>query len=100
MKLRKISTDKLKDDKMLSQLKTTLFEFKDENLELRLDSVESMTNSAGESKFEDTCNELHGRWLIVNGNKLKKDSGPKNSTCIYLFLFFFVTLAFTFIVNY
>lgn len=89
MKLRKIHSDKLNDN-ALSQLKTSLFEFKDENLELRLEDDEPVTagNDYGESRSDlssTSYNEIHGRWLLVNGNKMKKDTAnaqSKNSDCM------------------
>ena len=82
MKLQKIQTDKL-NDKALNQLKTNLFEFKDENLELKLNEEDPIVCEQQRFADESSYNEIHGRWLLVNGNKLKKENiiPIKNSGC-------------------
>lgn len=81
LKLNRINSDKL-NDKALSQLKTSLFELKDENVELSLEEVidtSSSTNIILANSQEDAYNDLHGRWLIISGNKLKKEAVHKSS---------------------
>ena len=73
MKLQKIQTDKL-NDKALSQLKTNLFEFKDENLELKLNEEDPISCEQQRVDNESSYNEIHGRWLLVNGNRKKKEN--------------------------
>lgn len=79
--LRKIQVEK-SNEKVLSQLKASLFEFKDETLPLKLYGDED--EKAAEKQLlmgldEPSYDEIHGRWLLVNGNKLKKE--PVQKSC-------------------
>lgn len=77
MKLKKVNAEKL-NDKTLNQFKMSLFELKDENLPLRLDEPDELVMATANDAAYN-YNEIHGRWLIVNGNKLGKKEAKSSA---------------------
>ena len=80
---------------MPSQFKTTLFELENELIELKLPSGDEDDASAAsmnrnkKSVASTKMADLHGKWLVVNGNFIKPDPKQTNleqsSVCITLF---------------
>lgn len=79
IKARQLNIEDVKE-KVISQLKTSLFEIKDFNVELKLESVEADLANLSVRSNEDYYDEIHGRWLMINGNTLKKENLSRDSS--------------------
>ena len=67
------------NDKVLNCFKTKLFELQEDSLELKIPNDYGEI-SVEENKFKPAEN-LHGKWLIVNGNCIQSETKDFNDSC-------------------
>ena len=73
-----INTDEI-NDKLLNHFKTTLYELKEDVVELKLTNEEENDEICLALKSENS--ELYGNWIIVNGNCIKNDQTHFKENC-------------------